>query len=89
MQALAPWPHHQIPLQYPQWQMSTWSTSRQVNGPGQPLDRRLRSYCQGPVPRVTQAMGYNSINLDMAQFPPMANGRETKYLTWLRGRPPP
>jgi hypothetical protein len=28
--------------------------------------------CQGPVPRVPQATGYNPTNLDTAKFPPAA-----------------
>jgi hypothetical protein len=30
--------------------------------------------CRGPVPRVPQAAGNRPKNLDMTQFPPVANG---------------
>jgi hypothetical protein len=50
-----------------------------VNGPDHPLDGMLGGYCRGLVPRVSLATGYGPTNLDITQFPPVANGWGIKY----------
>jgi hypothetical protein len=52
---------------------------RRVNGPGHPLNERLRCHCRGLVPRVPRAASYSKKNLDMARFPTATNDWGTKY----------
>jgi hypothetical protein len=59
--------------------MSTYSTSRRVNGPGHPLNGRLRGYYWGPIPWVLWAAIYGPTNLDTTRFPAVARDWGTKY----------
>jgi hypothetical protein len=59
VKALAPRSHRRIPWKCPQYHMSTYSAHHRVDGSGHPLDGGLRGYCQGLVPQVPQATGYN------------------------------
>jgi hypothetical protein len=59
--------------------MSTYSVSRQVNGPDHPLNGRLGGYCQGLLPRVPRGAGYGPANMDTTLFLPAANSWGTKY----------
>jgi hypothetical protein len=56
--------------------MSTCSTHHQVTYSGHLLNRRLKAYSQGLIPRVPRVTGYGKKNAyDL--FPTLANGWET------------
>jgi hypothetical protein len=86
MEALAPWPHHRIPHRYPQYHMSTYSTSHWVNSPEHLLDRRLRRYCRGHVPRVPRVTGY-SLKIWIRSVP--SSGKQMRNLSYLVFMPKP
>jgi hypothetical protein len=60
LEALASWSHFQISRWFPQYHMSTYSTSYRANGSGHLLDGRLRGYYQGLVPRVPCVTDYGT-----------------------------
>jgi hypothetical protein len=59
--------------------MSTYSTSHRVNGPGQPLDERLRGYCWSHVPRVPRAIGYGPNKSGYDNVPSSGKWLGTEY----------
>jgi hypothetical protein len=67
--------------------MSTYSAHHRVTGPDHPLNGGLRAYCQGNLPRLPWATGYDPKNLGYDRFPPLANNWEP--YTLYQGTAPP